>query len=188
VAVVFENAKLYESATYDSLTGILRRDSIFEKLDQELRRAIRYDRPLAVGMADLDHFKEVNDRYGHLIGDITLKRVAQVLTETLRGADLVGRYGGEEFLLVFPETDPRNALEVAERIRRLVAGLECQSADGQTFHVSISIGLATLPAGEFEEGALRTQLIDNADRALMAAKRQGRNNVQLDFTDLPATC
>ena len=186
VAIVFENAKLYESATYDSLTGILRREAVFEKLEQEIHRATRYRRPLTVGMADLDHFKEVNDRFGHLAGDMTLKRVAQVLSETLRGADLVGRYGGEEFLLVFPETDPRSALEVAERIRRLVAGLECQSTDGRPFRVTISIGLASLTDQAVDNAALRDRIIEDADRVLLAAKRAGRDRVQVDAVTLPA--
>ena len=180
VAVVFENAKLYESATYDNLTGILRREAVFERLEQEIQRATRYRRPLTVGMADLDHFKEVNDRFGHLAGDMTLKRVAQVLSDTLRGADLVGRYGGEEFLLVFPETEPRSALEVAERIRRLVAGMECHSADGRAFRVTISIGLASLPDQAVDNAALRDRIIEDADRVLLAAKRAGRDRVQVD--------
>ncbi len=180
VAVVFENAKLYESATYDNLTGILRREAVFERLEQEIQRATRYRRPLTVGMADLDHFKEVNDRFGHLAGDMALKRVAQVLSETLRGADLVGRYGGEEFLLVFPETDPRSALEVAERIRRLVGGMECQSTDGRTFRVTISIGLASLPDQVADNAALRDRIIEDADQVLLAAKRAGRDRVQVD--------
>jgi diguanylate cyclase (GGDEF)-like protein len=137
-------------------------------------------------MADLDHFKEVNDRFGHLAGDMTLKRVAQVLSETLRGADLVGRYGGEEFLLVFPETDPRSALEVAERIRRLVAGLECQSTDGRSFRVSISIGLAALPEQAVDNATLRDKIIEDADRVLLAAKRAGRDRVQVDAAAHPS--
>jgi diguanylate cyclase (GGDEF)-like protein len=108
-----------------------------------------------------------------------------VLSETLRGADLVGRYGGEEFLLVFPETEPRSALEVAERIRRLVAGMECQSTDGRPFRVTISIGLASLPDQAMENGALRDRIIENADRVLLDAKRAGRDRVQVEAATLP---
>ena len=123
VAIVFQNARLFESATYESLTGLLRREAILEILDQELERADRYDRPLTVGMADLDHFKEVNDRYGHLAGDTLLKQVAEVLAGGLRSTDAVGRYGGEEFLIVLPETDLAGARVVADKLRRLVEGV-----------------------------------------------------------------
>lgn len=178
VGMVFENARLYESATYDSLTGMLRREAVFERLAQEIRRATRYGRPLAVGMADMDFFKLVNDNYGHPTGDITLKRVAQVLTGALRGTDFVGRYGGEEFLLILPETDIRSATEVAERIRGVIEGMACQSPDGRPFGVTISIGLATLPLESGDQPGILERLVQQADEALMAAKARGRNRVE----------
>ncbi len=178
VGMVFENARLYESATYDSLTGMLRREAVFERLAQEIRRATRYGRPLAVGMADMDFFKLVNDNYGHPTGDITLKRVAQVLTGALRGTDFVGRYGGEEFLLILPETDLRSATEVAERIRGVLEAMACQSPDGKSFGVTISIGIATLPLESGDEPGVLERLVQQADEALMAAKARGRNRVE----------
>src|SRR3954452_9731105 len=120
VATVFENARLFESATYEGLTGLLRREAILEQLDRELERAQRYGRPLTIAMADLDHFKEVNDRQGHLAGDALLKRISQVASTGLRSTDWMGRYGGEEFLLVLPETGMAGACGVAEKIRALV--------------------------------------------------------------------
>jgi len=179
VATVLENAKLFESATFDGLTGILRREALLDRLLQEVRRALRYRRPLTVGMADLDHFKAVNDTHGHLAGDATLKRVAANLASTLRGADFVGRYGGEEFLLVFPETEPASALEVAQRIRRLVESQAVPSPSGQAVTVTISIGLAELDFAREDENQAVTELIRQADLALYQAKGTGRNQVRL---------
>ncbi len=131
VTVVFENARLFESATYEGLTGLLRREAVLEVLEKELQRAVRYGRPLTVGMADLDHFKQINDRYGHLTGDALLKRVAVALASGLRSADSVGRYGGEEFLFVLPETELEGAAVVAEKIRGLVESAAVPVEDGR---------------------------------------------------------
>ncbi|MFL6197334.1 MAG: diguanylate cyclase [Thermoanaerobaculia bacterium] len=177
VATVFENARLFESATYEGLTGLLRREAILEQLDRELERALRYGRPLTIAMADLDHFKQVNDRYGHLAGDALLRRVAQLISGALRGTDWIGRYGGEEFLIVLPETDLAGGAAVAEKIRTLVQGTRLPAEDGGPPGVTVSIGLATLsdladpgkPAGR--------DLIAVADRSLYDAKNAGRNQV-----------
>jgi diguanylate cyclase (GGDEF)-like protein len=172
VATVFENARLFESATYEGLTGLLRREAILEQLDRELARALRYDRPLTIAMADLDHFKAINDRHGHLAGDALLRRVAQVLAEGLRGTDWIGRYGGEEFLLVLPETDLAGGVAVAEKVRSLVQGTWVTMEDGEPFRATLSIGLASLA------GMLTGRdLIAAADRSLYAAKDGGRNRV-----------
>lgn len=177
VAIVFQNARLFESATYESLTGLLRREAILETLNRELERAERYDRPLTVAMADLDHFKEVNDRYGHLAGDTLLKRVAEVITAGLRSTDAVGRYGGEEFLMVLPETDMAGARVVADKLRRLVEEVEAPMADGAAASVTISIGLASRRDPELSPGAGARDLIEHADRALYRAKKEGRNRI-----------
>jgi diguanylate cyclase (GGDEF)-like protein len=178
VALVFENARLFESATVETLTGLLRREAVLELLDKELERAQRYGRPLTIGLADIDHFKLVNDRFGHLIGDALLKRVAQAMLNGLRGADAVGRYGGEEFLLVLPETDLAGALAVAEKVRRLVESAAVSVADGEAARATVSIGLATLP--EVPGGAPPTaeELLAAADRSLYRAKQAGRNRVE----------
>jgi diguanylate cyclase (GGDEF)-like protein len=179
VASVFENARLFESATYESLTGLLRREAILEQLDLELQRALRYRRPLTIGLADLDHFKNVNDDHGHLVGDSLLKRIARAIQLSLRTTDAVGRYGGEEFLLVLPETDLRGAQAVAEKVRTAVQGCDLPLEDGDSAAVTISIGLATLDDHRREGYELVTarDLLAAADRSLYRAKGAGRNRV-----------
>jgi diguanylate cyclase (GGDEF)-like protein len=181
VAIVFENARLFESATRDGLTGLLRREAVLERLDAELQRAVRYGRPLTVGMADLDHFKAVNDRYGHLTGDSVLNWVAHVLQSGLRATDHVGRYGGEEFLLVLPETDLAGALAVAEKVRAVVEQQAFVGDEGERVRLTVSIGLATLaevsPERVGHRDRLARQLIAAADRSLYRAKGEGRNRV-----------
>jgi diguanylate cyclase (GGDEF)-like protein len=178
VASVLENARLFASATFDSLTGLLRREAILDLLDRELQRALRYHRPLTVGMADLDHFKETNDRYGHLVGDTLLNRVAQALQGGLRSTDAVGRYGGEEFLLVLPETDLAGARAVADKVRGIVEGIGVPVGATQTDPVTVSIGLATVEQGERDESVSVTSLIAAADRQLFRAKERGRNRIE----------
>ena len=179
VATVFENARLFESATYEGLTGLLRREAILEQLDRELERALRYGRPLTIAMADLDHFKEVNDRHGHLAGDSLLRRISQILAGGLRSTDWIGRYGGEEFLLVLPETGIEGAAAVAEKIRDRVQGTLLPLDDGTPVHVTVSIGLASLEetVGRAPGKVTARDLIAAADRSLYAAKNAGRNRV-----------
>jgi diguanylate cyclase (GGDEF)-like protein len=178
VASVFENARLFESATYEGLTGLLRREAILGVLDRELERAQRYGRPLTLAMADLDYFKEVNDRFGHLAGDTLLKAIAQAAAAGLRSTDAIGRYGGEEFLVVLPETDIAGAVAVAEKIRALVQKTTVPMDDGTLVRVTISIGLASLRDDPPREGRLAARdLIAAADRSLYEAKNGGRNRV-----------
>jgi diguanylate cyclase (GGDEF)-like protein len=178
VASVFENARLFESATYESLTGLLRREAILEELDLELERAQRYGRPLTLAMADLDYFKEINDRYGHLAGDTLLKAISTAAGEGLRSTDKIGRYGGEEFLVVLPETDIAGAVSVAEKIRTLVQKTSVPMEDGTQVQVTISIGLASLFSAPARDARLTARdLIAAADRSLYEAKNSGRNRV-----------
>ena len=177
VATVLENARLFESATHDSLTGLLRREAVLEVLERELQRALRYRRPLTIGMADLDHFKETNDRYGHLVGDTVLNRVAQALAAGLRGTDAIGRYGGEEFLVVLPETDLAGALTVAEKVRGIVEGVRLSIGGGEVT-VSVSIGLASLDLDAPSAPSTHIDLIGAADRCLYKAKSSGRNRIE----------
>ena len=182
VAAVLENARLFESATQDGLTGLLRRETILERLGLELERSVRYRRPLSVGMADLDRFKEINDRHGHLTGDRLLQRIARALEGSLRGTDWVGRYGGEEFLFVLPETDLAGAMTVADKIRRAVGEVKVESGDGgEEIWSTISIGLASLwEASGADAHISADRLIANADRALFRAKHGGRDRVETD--------
>ncbi|MEO1368147.1 MAG: sensor domain-containing diguanylate cyclase, partial [Acidobacteriota bacterium] len=178
IATAFENIRLFESATYEGLTGLLRRESILDLLEREIDRASRHGRPLVVGMADLDFFKAVNDRFGHLAGDAVLKKVAEELSAGLRVTDAVGRYGGEEFLLVFPETNLEGGAQVAEKLRRRIEKLSLPLEDGGTVDPRVSIGLAELPRAGRRRAELSRFLIDAADRALYRAKEGGRNRVE----------
>jgi len=175
VAIVFENARLFESATRDSLTGFLRREAILERLEIELQRARRFGRPLSLGMADLDHFKAVNDRFGHLAGDSTLKWFSHLLRGALRNVDQVGRYGGEEFLIILPETDLEGSVTVAEKARSMIES-ETLIVDGQMIAVTVSIGMASLDRLP-SDGGVR-ELLALADRSLYEAKEAGRNRVR----------
>lgn len=177
IATVFENARLFESATVDGLTGLLRREVVLDHLRREVQRAVRHGRALAVGMADLDSFKSVNDRYGHLVGDAALKVVAHAMRVGLRSADLIGRYGGEEFLIVLPETALEGARAVAEKVRAAVEQIRLPVEDGGTLQVTISIGLATLEPASGATVPIDA-LLAAADEQLLAAKAAGRNRVE----------
>lgn len=176
-ATVLQNVRLFQSATYEGLTGLLRREAILEVLERERQRAARHGRPLAVAMADLDHFKKVNDRHGHLAGDALLKRVAHTLKSNLRSTDAIGRYGGEEFLMVLPETTLPAAIQVAEKLRQQVAELEVVVEGSITIRATVSIGLSVLSPDASDSVPEAVALIDAADRNLLLAKRSGRNRV-----------
>jgi diguanylate cyclase (GGDEF)-like protein len=158
------------SAT-DALTGIANRRTFDERLAVEVARANRYNTPLALVMLDLDHFKELNDRFGHLAGDEVLRRVAAILEREKRMGDLVSRFGGEEFAAILPHTDANAAVAWAERVRQLLSSTQVRSEAG-VFSVTASFGVAG--AGPREEGE---RLIEEADRALYGAKRIGRDRV-----------
>ncbi len=176
VATVLENARLYESATVDGLTGLLRREAILDILGQEVARASRYHRPLAVGLADIDLFKRVNDTWGHLTGDAMLKLVARALASGLRTTDRLGRYGGEEFLFVLPETDLQGAQAVAEKLRHKVQEVVLPTEQGDV-RVTVSIGLTSICSPWRGEDDSITDIIGAADLKLMQAKHEGRNRI-----------
>jgi diguanylate cyclase (GGDEF)-like protein len=178
VATVFENARLFQSATYEGLTGLLRREAILEQLDRELQRAARYRRPLSLALADLDHFKSINDRYGHLVGDLMLKRTSQAVALALRTTDTVGRFGGEEFLVVLPETDLAGAQVVAEKLREVVEEMRVELEDGDVLTITMSIGLAAVQEGDRAGAKSARELLIEADRALYRAKAAGRNRIE----------
>lgn len=175
-ATVFENARLFESATYESLTGLMRRETIMEVLDAELQRSLRYRRPLSVGMVDIDRFKRVNDQYGHLAGDTLLKHIAQELQNGLRTTDSIGRYGGEEFLFILPETELEEAWVVAEKLRGAIKNLTDLLDEAPDLQITVSIGLAAIDHNA-SKTPTATDLIQESDLGLLEAKRLGRNRV-----------
>lgn len=164
---------LEKQAHIDALTGLNSRGYFLELLEAEIKRAQRYNSPLSVAMLDLDHFKAINDNHGHHVGDIVLKTFAQVAQETLRDIDVIGRVGGEEFVILFPETAIEQALEVAERLRKAVASTPVQIKSEVSTHFTVSIGLATLDNTDIKPN----KILIRADHALYQAKDSGRNKV-----------
>jgi two-component system cell cycle response regulator len=172
-----DNARLEQLAQTDPLTQLLNRRALTERISAEMERALRYDATLALLMIDLDHFKKVNDSYGHLVGDDVLRDVGQLLLETIRGSDIVARYGGEEFLMLLPETDDTGAQAFAERIRQAVHEHPFNGGGGGTaLALTTSIGVAVYPAARIESVE---DLLARADAALYRAKADGRNRVRM---------
>lgn len=166
--------KAKERAFVDDVTGVYNARYLLDTADNEIQRAARYGNPLSVLFLDLDRFKTVNDRYGHLVGSDTLRQLAVLLSQCVRQVDTLARYGGDEFTILLVDTPHDAALQVAERIRRTVAEhlFETAGQDGSV-QLSISIGVATCPV----HGAQRAELLDAADKAMYRAKSEGRNRV-----------
>jgi diguanylate cyclase (GGDEF)-like protein len=165
--------ELERQARKDMLTGLNNRRYFHELAEQELARARRNGEALTLLMLDVDHFKQVNDTYGHDIGDAALKKLSEICTHTFRVIDIVGRLGGEEFAALLPETGTTQALEVAERLRQAVESAGIKLADGSIVRFTISIGVASSGATDDKvEKALK-----RADDALYRAKNEGRNRV-----------
>jgi two-component system, cell cycle response regulator len=186
-AVAIENVRLYELATVDELTRLATRRHWLNRFDDALRQALRYGQSLSILMLDIDHFKAINDRYGHLAGDMVLSSLGYVLNQRVRGADIVGRIGGEEFAVVLPQTELQGATIVAEALRQAVSQSHA-IYDGIGLKYHVSIGVSSLLSGgqsvqkrEHVE-AVRNSLLENADKALYAAKAQGRNAVAIGDT------
>ncbi|MEF3275851.1 MAG: diguanylate cyclase [Chloroflexus sp.] len=165
-------AREAELARIDWLTGVYNRSYFYEVAMHEFAVAVSADRPLAVCMIDVDFFKQINDRYGHLVGDQILRTIAQTAARQIRSTDWIGRFGGEEFILLLPNTKVNAAVRLAERLRAVIAGLSINTEKG-VVNTTISAGVTDRqPADKVIE-----QLIDRADHALYAAKQQGRNCV-----------
>ena len=168
------NRRLEVLAATDALTGLLNRRTVLERLREELDRCRRHGRRLTIVMADIDHFKQVNDGHGHLGGDRVLADLGRRIQANCRPYDIAGRYGGEEFLLVLPETDAQHARQVAERIRRNVAAPAIALESGKPLTITASFGVAEADAHHVESNEA---LIARADEALSRAKQLGRDHV-----------
>jgi diguanylate cyclase (GGDEF)-like protein len=169
---------LSELSARDALTGLYTRWYVMEKIESEMNRSLRHGSPVTVLMMDIDHFKRVNDTWGHAVGDLVLKSVGQVLRDSCRVYDVPGRYGGEEFCVVLPETKLGSSPVVAERIRARVAEAAV-AVEGARVNVTASIGIAGIDDETADAILTSTALIDRADRALYVAKHRGRNRVEL---------
>jgi diguanylate cyclase (GGDEF)-like protein len=185
----YENPKIVEmeefeeterSARTDALTGLANRRVFQETLEAEIRRSRRYRWPVTVLMLDLDHFKDVNDSHGHMLGDLVLERVGGIVRHAVRDADAACRFGGEEFGVVLPETAREGGYAVAERIRRRVEqAFKDRPLDGRDIPMTISAGLAAFP----EDGLHADELAARADEALYGAKHAGRNRVCVHYRE-----
>lgn len=176
LTVAIENltlrARLQDMADRDGLTGIFNRRYFQESLEREVVRARRYERPLSLILFDIDHFKKLNDTLGHQAGDTVLRDLGAIVRNMLREADVFCRYGGEEFVVILPETDKSGALGLAERIRRAVSKHSFRDTAGKPFGITISLGVSTMPPVAEKEALIKT-----ADDALYRAKESGRNCV-----------
>lgn|GEM_PF-476398 len=165
--------ELQSQAHLDYLTGLPNRRSFMGRGEVELSRAQRYDNPLSILMLDIDHFKKINDAYGHQAGDIVLKSLAMTFQEVLRNVDIIGRLGGEEFAAILSETRIEIATEVAERLREVISAGEVRLSDGTKINYTVSIGIASI----IDKVSNIHILLNEADRALYRAKQAGRNKV-----------
>lgn len=173
-ALLESREALLHQATYDPLTGLFNRRSILDKLQQELSRASRGDDTLAVAICDIDHFKQVNDTYGHQTGDDVLQGFAAILRDSLRSYDSAGRIGGEEFLLIAPLKAGTDSLSQFDRLRAEIASSGISTRSG-VLSVTVSIGVACATACSTLD-----KMMERADAALYRAKRDGRNRVACD--------
>lgn len=160
-------------AITDQLTGIYNRRYLETILQKEFERVMRYKTPLACLMIDIDHFKRINDMFGHHTGDMVLKKTAQIIANNARGIDAVARWGGEEFVVLFPQTKKEDALQPASRILRTISEHEFTDIDE---HITVSIGIADAPAPSIDN---EEKLIQASDFALYEAKRKGRNRIEI---------
>ena len=159
---------------YDTLTGLLNRRSILDRLNDHLKHALRYHENFSIIMLDIDHFKNVNDSYGHLVGDDVIEIIAGIIKNSLRKTDLAGRYGGEEFIVILPQTNLSTGEQIAERIRCNIESARMIGHRGQCFGITISQGLSCLKKND-----TTITMVSRADDALYKAKRNGRNRVEV---------
>jgi diguanylate cyclase (GGDEF)-like protein len=183
VAICVENATNHERLKLvgltDPLTGVNNRRFFEQRLLEEVSVSIRHRQPLACMFLDVDHFKQVNDKFGHQLGDVVLQEIARLINQELRSSDIIARYGGEEFVALLPNTLVGDAGEIAERIRETIAGHNFYLPQDKNHKVSISIGLSVMDGNTEHTGVeeISKDLVANADDALYQAKKAGRNRV-----------
>jgi two-component system cell cycle response regulator len=174
LAVVARSQRLLQAATTDPLTGLHNRGYIDDRLANELSRARRYNKPLTIAVIDADHFKMLNDAHGHPTGDRVLEQIGATLRNSFRQSDTAGRYGGEEFVVILPETDIETALAKIESLRESIASASIALANrGEKVHVTVSAGLSSFP----QDAADASELFALADERMFQAKKEGRNRV-----------
>jgi diguanylate cyclase (GGDEF)-like protein len=182
------HAQLLAKARIDTKTGLLNAATWESEATAEISRAVRTRSPLSVALIDIDHFKAVNDTYGHLVGDKVLRALSDAFREQLRDYDLAGRFGGEEFVVLLPQTNETDALNIAERLRAHVAGMSVAADDdgdraGTVIRLTVSVGVAALGTA----GSEITDLLAAADAALYYAKQTGRNKTHVAPANIPLT-
>lgn len=179
-AITRNEQLLQKMATKDWLTGLNNRGMFVEIAQKLIKHALRYDKPLSVLMLDIDYFKKINDTHGHIAGDRVLKQIAQTLQTGIRASDTLARFGGEEFVIILPETTSSNAFEFAQSLRKLIENITIVMENKETILCTVSIGVAQIEAkiDNLDE------LIRSADIALYKAKKSGRNKVSLYSSDL----
>jgi diguanylate cyclase (GGDEF)-like protein len=181
------HAQLVAKSRIDTKTGLLNAATWESEATAEIARAVRTRTPLSVALVDIDHFKSVNDTYGHLAGDIALRAVSDALREQLRGYDVPGRFGGEEFAVLLPQTDEADALSIAERLRAHVAAMPIPLGEAARtdacIRLTVSVGVAALDG----PGTELTHLLAAADAALYCAKQNGRNRIHIGTTNAAIT-
>jgi diguanylate cyclase (GGDEF)-like protein len=171
--------KLVTLASIDDLTQLYNRRYFFERFNQEMERSKRYLRPLSCIIMDIDFFKHVNDSYGHLAGDRVIADIAHIVEKNCRQSDLAGRYGGEEYIILLPETEAAGAMIIAERIREMIEQHQTVDGKGLVIRVTVSMGVASLTGTELRNMDNNERIIQQADDALLQAKKNGRNLIEL---------
>lgn len=161
-------------ATHDTLSELYNRNKLMEEIEKALYLTKLNGEDFSILMLDIDYFKQVNDNHGHIVGDMVIKRVAHACKEILRAGDIIGRYGGEEFVVILPETDKKNAVNVAEKLRKHIADMDMKFM-GKSITITVSIGVASVSSED--KGVTSQELMNRADMALYVAKNSGRNTV-----------
>jgi len=183
--LLMKNRVLAEVSARDALTGLYNRSYVTEKIESEMNRSLRHGSPVTLLMLDIDHFKRINDSFGHAAGDSVLRSFGQVLRDSCRVYDVPGRYGGEEFCIILPETRVGNTTAVAERIRQRLADSRFDVGTDQVA-ITASMGIAGMDSVAEEGIVTSSALIERADRALYSAKHRGRNRIEIWPSETPS--